>query len=508
MNLKDKLKSTLFNVATIALSISQNMLILPFLINTWGLQTVGIWQLSTGFITILQSFDQGFQMYITNMVGKELIQKSASVANLFATGLFIVIFGNLILMSVICLFVLLPFVPDYLKIDRQFYYDSLIPLSFFFQYLSTVANTIIVGVLAKIYNNQGFASKSSQIGLIGRFFALLPLMLVPVFGWSLLQSQILNAVLITAIGIYNYQRFKKVFPSLFPWWGNQSFSLLKSQYKIIGGVLLFYVMDPLFMHGTSLIISNTISIEHVTIFNLTRMIPNIIVTGSVILIGSFNGDIMRFHFEHKFEKLASLFQVYWFFSSMLFNFSLACLLYIIQPLFDYLIQGSSVFDYWLSAFLITSVSVGSLSRLILSYFTIINESKKILSNSILRTILSLSLSFVFLKMDFFWGLGLAVLIAEVVSAIVLVKSLTEFWKKIHFQINSSFFTAYIPPILLLLATYTVCFFADGIWMKTIWNTIGIVLLLTYYYWAFQRLSPEIRASISQKTEGLRRRIGL
>jgi O-antigen/teichoic acid export membrane protein len=508
MDLKDKLKSAFFNMMGIMLTISQNMLILPMLINTWGLQMVGIWQISMGVTTILLSLDQGFQMYITNIIGKELIQKSQTAPKLFATGLLIVIFGNISLMLMVCLLAFFPLVPDYLNIDHSFYYDNFIPFAFFFQYLSVVINTCVSGMLSKIYVNQGYASKSIAVSIWSKFIMIISLLLACLFERSFLESQIVSLLLIIGINLHTYYRFKTYFPDFFPWWKNHDFSLLNHQYKVIFGVLLFYIVDPFVMHGTSLIISNAISVEHVAIFNLTRTIPNAIITGSVIMIGSLTGEIMKFHYQHHLDKLAMLFHGYWFFGGAFTNFVLAGLLYFIHPLFDYLIQGKGSFDYWLSAFFTISVSIGGLIRLILVYFSSINETKKILSNSILRTTISLALSFIFLRMNLFWGLGLAVLIAEFVSGIVLSRSLIKFWAKENFHIRPSFFTQHIIPVFLLLGIYFVCFLVKEPWQKAMWNTVGIFLLGIYYYVVFQTLSPEIRAFIGQKTADLRKRVGL
>ncbi|MBK7629838.1 MAG: hypothetical protein IPJ23_03885 [Ignavibacteriales bacterium] len=194
-----------------------------------------------------------------------------------------------------------------------------------------------------------------------------------------------------------------------------------------------------------------------------------------LLINSILPDFVRYHTTKEKEKLNSVFIANWFFSGVVVNIGIILVIPFAEIIFRIWTKGIINFDFKLFISLAASISVINFGAGLYNYLYGINNLRAI-------TVITLfGFSYYLAGLMGLTGIGVAVLISEIFSSIVLPYFYVQ---KILNTFNGSLdikasLTATAAPLIILIFTSSVLFGIE--FSYYIWGIALSLVILTYIF---------------------------
>ncbi len=457
------IKSFAAQTITFALDLIKTILLVPFFLSNWGLETYGSYISCFSFLALLMSLDNGFGMYVSNEYNL-LYHKNVSKAKLLiSSALKVVILSNLIQTIFVFLLIMIQLNFSFFFINIKILYALLVLCFYRLLFGSTK------GLLVKTLFPIGYFHRSSLIGSSEKIVEIL--VLIPFVIYS---NSFLNAIIFISI-------FKSIYclVSLFliNKWTKLSFFKIRKNGKLSEGLMMYKKSIPLMFNsffdkssndGINSIISITIGPIFLPIYTTTKTLSNILLKFVNLIFHAIIPEYGRLYSKNQIEKIVITFKV----AILLITIAFLPMLffsYYSEDIYNFWLNNELEFNAILFGTLISSSFIYMYGKIFINYFVSINHVPALTIISLTRGLGILSLAYIFLSFFGINGLGWSNLIAEVFSLILICFLVYKFWENKSQFFSNMDICIYLINILLILL---------GLFISTNFNSLFLIITIS------------------------------
>lgn len=468
-------------LVSFVISFLQTVITVPILLNYWGNDTYGIWlSLFAGF-SLLQTFDFGHQSYIGNLLNIEYHIDKQKFSEYLGSSLAIAYFLGLLQLTITVILIISGYLNNLLGVTSSTISYTSVSLSLLSLILIWVVTGSVGGILVKILIPAGYMVASTIWGIIFRLSQFLSLILVAINGGNILLASIIYSIVQTFLAVFLFFYIKTKMPEFYPWWKSMSFKVGINNLKKSSILTVNNLLQQLTNNGLILFITNVFSSAIVPSFTTVRTLTNTAGVFTNLFITSIQPDLIKYHAKKETEKLQSTLNANWFFSGLVVNIGLIIVLPFASAIFKLWTKGLIQFNLELFISLAASISVINYGAGLYNYIYGINNLRAVSIIMITRVIFLFIFSYYLSGLMGLSGIGLAVLISEILSSLILpyfyvqkiLKSLNG-----SLDIKSSLTAAVSPLILITLAVFDLFGMEFSYY---IWGISLSLVILTYLF---------------------------
>lgn len=412
------LKTTSVSWLSTIIAIVMQLISVPICLSYWGKSGYGAWLALSAAYTIMRTIDGGFTAFVGNKLNILYHKDINEMRRVLSSA----ILGVLIL-GVIQIIVLL-----------ILYWTNSMSLIIKTDGMSITPKQTLIGLIIMSIT---WIMTGSYIGILHRF--LIPVgMLYQLLWWmmalqvtqyvfliisayfqvSILTAAIFFAVVQSCVYISSAFYIKRRLPEYFPWVKNPKFSIA---FREIGASIPMSLNGVMQQGGSSaliVLVSGLVNVGAVPVYATLRTLTNLGTTVANMVTAPLLPDIVRFHSTNNWERLLIIHRAHLILITLVINIPLMICYPFANDIFSLWTKHKLVLDYMLLSFLLASVIIFSLNSLLNTFLTGLNHRSYLITSAAIRGILVLLLGWVFILHLGLAGLGLAVLIAEVILLIV------------------------------------------------------------------------------------------
>jgi O-antigen/teichoic acid export membrane protein len=469
----------------------QNIILVPVLLKYWGHEKYGVWLAIYAAYSLLQSLDTGHINYIGNKINIAYHIDKDELRRTLASSLLMAIIIGLLQILLVIFLIVFNYLPNFIGIDSALLVKYEVPASLLIMIAFWFISGSIGGILHRIMIPTGFYYQAQCWGIIYRFCQFLSIIIVAIAGGSILNASIFYVFIQLIVYALTFLYIKIKIPEFYPWWKGISIKIAFINFKNSLVLTFNSFIQQLNYNGIVLLISNLFSTNMIPVFTTIRTMTNTALSITNLLINSILPDFIRYHAGKEKEKLYSVFNANWFFSGMIVNIGIICFIPFAQILFRIWTKGFITFDYKLFISLAASISVINFGAGFYNYLFAINSLRAVIVITITRVIILFSLSYYFSKLIGLSGVGVAVMISEIFSSMILpyfyvqkiLKSLNG-----SLDLKTTITAAFSPLILIVFAALTI----SGIEFNYyIWG-VALLLIIIIYIFNWSILDKEVK----------------
>lgn len=473
------------------ISFFQTVITVPILLKYWGNDTYGIWlSLFAGF-SLLQTFDFGHQAYIGNLLNVEYHIDKQKFSEYLGSSLAIAYLLGFLQLTITFVLVITGYLNNFLGISGGIISYTSISTSLLSLILMWAVTGSIGGILVKMLIPAGYMVPSLIWGIIFRLSQFLSLILVAINGGNILLASIVYSIVQTVLAVFLLIYIKNKMPEFYPWWKSLSFKVGFINLKKSSILTVNNLLQQLTSNGLILFITNVFSSSIVPAFTTVRTLTNTAAVFTNLFITSIQPDLIKYHANKEISKLQSTLNANWFFSGLIVNTGLLIVLPFASDIFRIWTKGLINFDFKLFISLATSISIINFGAGLYNYIYGINNLRAVSTITVSRVIILFIFSYVFSGLYGLTGIGIAVLISEILSSFILpyyyVQKILKSFKG-SLDIKASFTAAASPLIILVLASFSLSGMEFSYY---IWGT-AVFLIFSIYIFNWMILDKEIK----------------
>ncbi len=468
-------------LVSFVISFLQTVITVPILLNYWGNDTYGIWlSLFAGF-SLLQTFDFGHQSYIGNLLNIEYHIDKQKFSEYLGSSLSIAYFLGLIQLTITVILIISGYLNNFLGFTGSTISYKSVSLSLLSLVLMWVVTGSVGGILVKMLIPAGYMVASTIWGIIFRLSQFLSLILVAMYGGKILEASLVYSIVQTFLAVFLFFYIKTKMPAFYPWWQSLSFKVGFNNLKKSSILTVNNLLQQLTNNGLILFITNVFSSVIVPSFITVRTLTNTAGVFTNLFITSIQPDLIRYHAKKETQKLQSTLNANWFFSGLVVNIGLIIVLPFASAIFNLWTKGLIQFNLELFISLAASISVINFGAGLYNYMYGINNLRAVSIITITRVIILFVFSYYLSGFLGLTGIGVAVLISEIFSSMILPYFYVQ---KILKSFNGSLdrkttFTAVVSPlILIVLASVSLSGMKFSYY---IWGIALSLVILTYIF---------------------------
>ncbi len=489
-------------VSTIVTLIVQ-LISVPICLHFWGHNTYGIWLSVLAAFTLMRSVDYGYTLYVGNEINVRYhISNRAMLLNLSSSLWGILVIGLLQLLFLVIMYISnnMHFVTGLKNSNNPEIFWALFIMS-----VTWICSAAYIGIVHRILNPLGMLLQSTWMMMWLQVVQFIVIIIAAFLNMSIINTAILyslaQVVFYYASAIY----IKIILPEYFPWWKNSSFkfgvkNIINAFPQTIG-----WVMMQGGVSGLVLLVAAFFGPAVVPVFTTLRTISNLWST----LINSFSQPLIpeavRFYTTRKPQKLMAVNQVHGILMSAVVNLSILAIYPFIEEIFVIWTGHHLQFNKILLNLLLASISILGVGSLMGTFLAGINHVSYIIISSALRGVLVLALGWFFLHKYGLSGIGLAILISEFLTLIVI-----GFWYFVLVaqKFNSSIRLAdiwqpCISSLCVIIFLLADCYSLSYInWLYL--GSVSIVIACSIYMWWDFDIEIKLRLIFSVKKHILRK----
>lgn len=470
---KRTLNSTLAGGLFFILTFIQSIVLVPLFLKYWGDEKYGVWISLFAFVELMRTFDLGHQSFVGNEFQKLYHNDKPTAKFLLGGSVRIGILLGFLELLLFLIIAILGYTSEILGLSEGLEI-KLINWGIFSFLLSWWLAGSVSGILIKVILPLGLYAQTILISLIMKIAEITIIVFVITQNFSILTLCICLSIaqFLYSLGILFY--IKHAMTDFFPWWEKGSWkigfkNLWKSLVLTINGFL-----EKMNTNGLIILISNTFSAATVPIFTTVRTLSNVVSSLTNLIMNPLLPELIKFHSKKEGDKIKQVIETNWLVSGVIVNVPFVILVPIVEWLYALWTQDKLEFDPVLFFFLTLSVSVINFGRSLTYYLMGINHLRALAIITGVRFIIVFGFSLSFLNIMGLEAAGLALLIAEVFSSILIPyffssKELENFQVRIPFlsvliglgpllTISLYYYVSYvelIPPISLCVITLLV-----------------------------------------------------
>ena len=473
------------------ISFLQTVITVPILLKYWGNNTYGIWlSLFAGF-SLLQTFDFGHQAYIGNLLNLEYHKDKIKFAQNLGSSVVIALFLGTLELLITIIIIASGYLNKFLGISNEVINYLTISYSILALVLMWIITGSIGGVLVKVLIPAGYMVPSIIWSIVFKLAQFLSLVLVALSGGKILLASIVYSIVQTILAVFLLVYIKNKMPEFYPWWKFSNIKIGFANLKKAGVLTFNNLLQQLTTNGLILFITNIFTSSAVPAFTTVRTLTNTATVFTNLFITSIQPDLIKYHAKRETEKLHSTLNANWFFSGMVVNIGIICFIPFAEIIFRIWTRGIITFDFKLFISLAASISVINFGAGLYNYMYGINSLRAVSVITITRVIILFTFSYYLSSFMGLSGIGLAVLISEIFSSMILPyfyvqKILRSFDGSL--DIRTSFTASASPLIILVLAIFSLSGMKFSFY---IWG-VAVFLIISIYIFNWTILDKEVK----------------
>jgi O-antigen/teichoic acid export membrane protein len=484
-------RNTFVGIVSFILSFAQTIILVPILLKYWGNEKYGVWLALNASFILLQSLDLGHINYIGNKMNITYHIDKNKLKSTLASSLLIAIFIGLIQIFIVIFLIIFNYLPFVLGIDQKLISDYSIQISLLILVTFWIFSGSLGGILSRLMFPTGFYYEYQWWYVLYKFSQFISVLIIVLMDGNILEAVIFYVLLQFIVYGFTFLYIKKKLPEFYPWWRGANFKIGITNFKKSLMLTLNNFIQQLSSNGLLLLISNIFSAIYLPVFSTIRTMTNTALSITNILIFSVLPDFIRYHAEKEKEKLNLVFNANWFFSGFIVNIGLITVVPVAGAIFNIWTNGIISFDYNLFISLAASISIINFGAGLYNYMYGINNIPAITVITITRAITLFGFSYYLSGIMGLSGIGVAVLISEIFSSIILPyvfvqKTLRAFNGSLDYK--TSLIAAVPPLIIVTFATSSVFGIKFNYY---IWSITLFLIILSYLINWFI-LDPEVK----------------
>lgn len=475
------LKNTFVGFISFIFSLLQTIISVPILLNYWGSDKYGVWLALYASFILLQSLDVGHINYIGNKMNITYHTDKQKFKNTLASSIFIAIIIGIVQVLIVLFLILLDLLPDVLGIEPILVDEYSLQISLLLLVTFWLFSGSIGGILSRVMIPTGYYYEAQWWVILYRFCQFISIIIVAMWGGSILEAVLFYVLVQFIVYGFTFMYIKRKIPEFYPWWHGANFKIGFSNFKKSLILTFTNFVQQLSNNGLLLLISNMFSSIYLPIFTTIRTMTNTAVSITNILIAAVLPDFIRYHAEKEKEKINSVFYANWFFSGLIVNIGIILVIPFAEQIFNVWTNGIIKFDFNLFISLAASISIINFGAGLYNYAYGINNLRAVLVTTITRVIVLFGLSYYLSGFMGLRGVGVAVLVSEIFSSMILPyifaqKILKTFNGRLDFKTT---LIAVAPPLIILIFA---SFFLFGIEFNYyIWGTTTLLIFVCYLF---------------------------
>jgi O-antigen/teichoic acid export membrane protein len=503
---KRTLESSMAGAALFILSFIQNILLVPMFLKFWGAEKYGIWISIFAFASLLKTLDTGHQNYVGNEFNKAFFSDINLAKKILGSAFFIAILLGIFEIIVYCIFAWGIADPQTVGLSSNITTNNNLRYSLLFFLLVWGVSGSVGGLLVRIILPLGIYAKTTVFSLIYKIGEIIILLFAILGKWDISNLCFFYALI---TGIYNLLLFfyvKKVLPSYFPWWQSISWGYGIKNFTRSLVLTANGFIEQFNSSGIVLLVSKQMGILFVPIFTTIRTVTNMVLQITNLVTNPLAPEIIMYHSKGENRKIILLFETNWFIAGLIVNIPFILLAPFIEKLYTLWVKHALVFDIKLYYLLTLSVAFVNFGRSYVTYLTSTNSLFSMMIITVSRFSLTIGLSFILLPYYHLIGIGIAILVAEMISSFILPLILVTFQmdKIIKFSIGE-FQIFGLGQIMVLSIYYLVSYIFPHAFYFIFLFSITIMFLLSYLQW--KSLNIEIKIRFKELSMNIKGKIG-
>lgn len=471
----------------------RNILIIPILLHTWGAEKYGLWIAVISFFDLLMSLDDGHSVYISNEFNRLYFTNKDKARHLLGSAVRVAYFSGFVQMIILFFIWYFGILDKLLSTDIESMSSVLLGLG------SLVAFRFFVGsfraILIKTIFPLGFMDRSIYIKTFERLVEIGILILAGLLKFSIMETCFIFATFRFSYSLFVISRVRKWMPDFFPWWSKGDIKTGLKNYFISLSLTYNFFIDRFSRDGLNLIISSTLGLAVLPLFTTVKTLTNFAIQGTNMVMGPLQPELVRFHASKQWSKIIESIKMNWLISNIILNIPFVIFLYFVGDFYEIWTDNKLELDKTLFAFLTVGVLLYNYGNSYMTYLRGLNHIKALVTITTTRTLMLITLSYIFIKYYGITGVGFAVMLTEFITSVnipfyFVSQKLAENEKSILYR----------DRIIAILAIMTVAGFylfttlySPSILLGIL--TVLILLVLTRIQWRF--ISPEVTKRLSR-----------
>lgn len=458
-----------------------SVITVPILLNYWGNDAYGIWLALFAGFSLLQTFDFGHQSYIGNLLNVEYHIDKQKFSEYLGSSLAIAYLLGFLQVAITFFLIISGYLNIFLGITNSSVSYTSTSLALLSLILMWAVTGSVGGVLVKILIPAGYMVPSIIWGIIFRLSQFLSLILIVINGGNILLASIFYSIVQSVLSAFLFIYIKNKMPEFYPWWKSVSLKTGFNNLKKSSVLTINNLLQQLSNNGLILFITNIFSTAIVPAFTTVRTLTNTATVFTNLFITSIQPDLIKYHAKKESEKLQTTLNANWFFSGLVVNIGLITVIPFADYIFKVWTKGIIDFDFNLFISLAASISVINFGAGLYNYIYGINYLKAVTVITITKVIILFLFSYYLSGFMGLSGIGVAVLISEIFSSMILpYYYVQKIFKSFNgsLDIKSSFTAAASPIILVVLASFSLSGMEFSYY---IWGTALSIVILTYIF---------------------------
>lgn len=374
-------KSFGYKAVHITVLMLYSLLLIPVLLNYWDLEVYGAWIALYAFFNLIQVMELGHSTYVGNEINRIVHTNKQEAKNVLGSALR----ANLIVGSVQLLIVVLIYKAGLLGylLDKEIDDTQVAKvLGILFVYRMSIGS--FRGVIVKTLNPYGLIYKSFQFSLTEKIIEFFILVTAAVSKISLVELALLWLFVKTAYSVIILFQLKRLLPEFFPWWRYGSFSQGLGNLKRSLSFAASNFLDRLGNDGIVLVVSVLVGTTFLPLFSATRTLVNFGLKLSDFFLNPLTPEIINLYAKNKLKVIQNIFKTYWFLTGTILIAGFTASLFFITAIFNIWTNGKLEFSMFLYCSLVVIFLVQNYGKVMLAFFTAINNTQAVLVASIIR----------------------------------------------------------------------------------------------------------------------------
>ncbi|OAB77333.1 polysaccharide biosynthesis protein [Cochleicola gelatinilyticus] len=472
--LKKLYKSYRYKALQIIVLLLHSLFLIPLLLNFWDLKVYGKWIAIYSFFNIIQVFEFSHAQFVGNEFNRLAHVNRVRAKEVLGSAIRVNLVIQILQLALVLLFL----------------YTGL--LGFFFDDNIGVGNVAIIliilffyrfiigsfrGIIVKILNPFGLIYKSFQFALVEKVLEFFILVIAAASGISLIELAIFWVCVKSVYSAIIIYQLKTIIPQYFPWWKHGSFkegvlNILKASY-LVGSNFSDRIMND----GLNLIVSAFVGTTFLPLFSATKTIVNFGLKVSEFILGPIEPEMIGLSIKKRAVKILDIFKAYWLITGSILIVFYTIGLFLLDDFFMIWTNGKLVFNELLFGALSIIFLIHNFAEVIIRYFVAMNKLKIVLSTSLLR--IGILVTVLYFSDKNLSSILLALILSEFIIASLYIPY--KIFNDFHFQTRDKI-TVYINLFSIIWLSIMFYFKQEG---KPLWILlilfIPVVIILRWQY---------------------------
>jgi O-antigen/teichoic acid export membrane protein len=410
------LSATVSGIVSFIVTFAQSTVLVPILLTYWGREKYGVWVAIAAFVALTQTVDAGHQTFVGNEMNLAYFTSREQLRRIIASSLWIGV-----ALSSIAAFIVIglpaPLLGKLIGVGEVAQYAES-KISVIILVCSWVMTGSYSGILVRLFVPAGLLTENIWWAIALRLLNMGSLIVTIELGGGIKAAALVSSACNVALTAVLLVRISRRFADLRPYFRGGSVAL---GFRNFGRSLVTSCANTTIQLQTSwlvLIIAASAGAQRVPTFSTMKTLTNAFVQITSIVSIAVMPELIRYHARGEGQKFGAALSATWLGSGTAVNLLVVGTLPFMESAYGWWTHRAIAFDWVLYGCFAASVAFRNLGAPIAGYLNGINHLKA-QSAIAASAILALGLAGGALYFFGFLGLGISLLVGDVITAFIV-----------------------------------------------------------------------------------------